>query len=51
MDKRIHVSEAAADLLIKAGKRRWLLEREDRVETIEKEISSEPIDCPKTVIV
>jgi len=33
---RIHVSEAAADLLIKAGKKRWIVEREDRVETEEK---------------
>jgi hypothetical protein len=36
MGKRVHVSEAAADLLIRAGKRRWLAEREDRVETVEK---------------
>ncbi|CAB9522519.1 Receptor-type guanylate cyclase gcy [Seminavis robusta] len=33
---RIHLSEETAALLVKAGKKRWVLEREDKVDTIEK---------------
>ena len=36
MSNRIHLSQAAADLLIKANKRNWVTEREDRVYTSEK---------------
>ncbi|CAB9521809.1 Receptor-type guanylate cyclase gcy [Seminavis robusta] len=32
----VHLSEETAALLVKAGKKRWVLEREDKVETIEK---------------
>lgn len=36
MSNHIHISEATANLLIQAGKRRWLVEREDKVHTDEK---------------
>ncbi|CAB9521897.1 Receptor-type guanylate cyclase gcy [Seminavis robusta] len=33
---RIHLSQTTAELLLKAGKRRWIMEREEKVHTIEK---------------
>ena len=36
MAGRIHLSEDTANLLQKAGKRRWVTEREEKIQTMEK---------------
>ncbi|CAB9520220.1 Receptor-type guanylate cyclase gcy [Seminavis robusta] len=36
MNNRIHLSQGAAELLVKANKRSWVMEREERVHTLEK---------------
>lgn len=36
MEDRIHLSEATAKMIIKAGKQKWVIEREEKIQTKEK---------------